>query len=149
MFMRLLFIAFVLTLAACGKPKPAKPAVEPLSFLPKECTFVQNEVADTRYASGNVDKYSCTSELSNMDCFAYAQGEESLYLTCELISSSVPQGVPSECAPYHDGEAVHEFLDGSILDSLIYDCGTMNDNLRCFYFSEPTGPREELRCNLM
>lgn len=146
--MRYLLIFLVLPLAACGKSKAAEPPVEAASFVPKECAFVQNEAADSRFASGFVDKYSCAGELTNMSCFAYAQGEESLYLTCELISPSVPQGVPAGCT-LHDADGAHAFLDDNIESALVYDCGTLNDNLRCFYFESKTTTKEEVRCNLM
>lgn len=143
--MRLLIILSILTLAACAKNESSSPALA-ASFVPKTCSFVATEAADPRYASGSVDKYACTSELANMNCFAYAQGEAALYVQCSLKSASIPQGVPEGCT-LNNSNGGHEFLDGLNLSSIVYDCGTENDNLRCFYFSALS--HEEVRCNLL
>jgi hypothetical protein len=146
--MRMLMILGFIALSACAKSKASDAGDSATSFVPKACSFVATEAGDPRYASGQVDKYACSSSLSNMNCFAYAQGDSSLYMACSLKSALVPQGVPSGCTSI-DTSGAHEFLDGALEAASVYDCGVLNDNLRCFYYDSQATSKEEFRCNLM
>lgn len=165
--MRLIFILSILLVTACGKRENTEAPAAANSFVPKTCSFVGTEISDPRYENGPVDKYACETELDNMSCAVFAQGNTSLRMACELISPQYPQGVPSNCTRFGSNvleDHAHEFLDGKELYSEVYDCGKLNGNLRCFYFKHPStncvenstcaeleSPvlHEELRCNLI
>lgn len=150
--MRIIILSLIFMLGACSKSKSADAPVEAASFVPKTCSYAGTIISDGSYepSGSSVDKYACTSELTNMDCFAYAIGQGYLRLFCELKSTATAQGVPTGCEKVEDlSTGHHTFLDGSALASEVYDCGVLNDNLRCFYFRNSSSQKEEVRCNLM
>lgn len=88
-------------------------------------------LCSTLIACGKKDTSSDTQAL-DLDLPKMSCVDVDAEIHCQGIDSNDPNGVPSGCFYYAQGNRL--FLDGTLTTATAYDCGIRNRGLRCFYF---------------
>lgn len=147
--MRAIIVLIALALTACGSNSDGDSGSTSSGLaIPQECSLTATGAHTfLEWGSLNASTYSCAT-LPKMDCeLAVSTDKVRTEILCENQAGQVPT-VPTGCTLYAAGvsNGLHEWFDHTLSLAHAYDCGVWQNAARCFYFSEDSGTRYELRC---